>query len=256
MEDNSGGFDEAEYERKLARWALSVLPTFRLEDWSGTWSGSASGALNISTGKGRRRSTRSIAMSRTVAHHQPDSSAEVRVTSSRPDVDELSRRHSALTNMAIQIVRGRVTEGTPADEYNREVFQLVDRLQGGEYAWTTAIVVVSGAEIEFDVLTVGDAWAAFGDVNEDVRIDMEGRAVPFAAFRLVEVPEAELSVFEEDTRWSARAEDFLMAHRWVPNFVVGWPTWFGNRKASGIRGLRDDLAYVWDSIFKRSDNSG
>jgi ATP-dependent Clp protease ATP-binding subunit ClpA len=59
-----------------------------------------------------------------------------------------------------------------------------------------------------------------------------------------------------ETRWSTRAERFLMTHkRWVPNFLIGWPTWFGNRKASGLRGLPGDLAYLRASLFKRSDNS-
>jgi hypothetical protein len=254
VEENPGGFDEAEYERKLERWALSALPTFRIEGWSGTWSGSASGTLCVSSARRSRRPTRSVVMTRTITHRQPDSSAEIRVSSSRPDVDEVSHRHSALTNMAIQIVRGRVSESATADEYDREVFQLADRLQGNEYAWTTAVAGVDGANIELDVLTVGEVWVAFGSLNEDVRIDLEGRDIPFAVFRLEAIPEAELSLFAEDTRWSTRAEDFLMARRWVPNFVVGWPTWFGNRKASGIRGLPGDLAYLRDSLFKRSDS--
>ena len=65
------------------------------------------------------------------------------------------------------------------------------------------------------------------------------------------------SVIEEDirwneTRWSERAERFLMRHsRWVPNFLFGWPTWFGNRKASGLRGVPGDLAYLRDTLFGR-----
>lgn len=56
-----------------------------------------------------------------------------------------------------------------------------------------------------------------------------------------------------DARWSERAEHFLMCHRRMPRFLIGWPTWFGNRKASGIRGIPGDLAYLRDSLFKRGD---
>jgi ATP-dependent Clp protease ATP-binding subunit ClpC len=48
-------------------------------------------------------------------------------------------------------------------------------------------------------------------------------------------------------------EHILMRHRWAPRFLLGWPTWFGNRKASGIRGIPGDLAYLRDSLFKRGD---
>ena len=39
--------------------------------------------------------------------------------------------------------------------------------------------------------------------------------------------------------------------RRVPNFMYGWPTWFRNRRATGLRG---DLAYLRSLIFKRTDN--
>ena len=58
---------------------------------------------------------------------------------------------------------------------------------------------------------------------------------------------------EDEARWSVRAERFLMRHRWVPSFLIGWPTWFGNRRASGIRGIPGDLAYLRDSLFKRGN---
>ena len=41
-----------------------------------------------------------------------------------------------------------------------------------------------------------------------------------------------------------------MRHRWVPSFLIGWPTWFGNRKASGLRGIPGDLAYLRDSTLQ------
>ena len=245
-------FDEADYARKLERWAVSHLPMFRIEDWQGTWGGAVSGGLFRSNSKGYR-SMPSGTMTKTVWHHRPDSPIEIRVISSRPDVDEDGRRHAALTNMAIRIVKAQLPDDATAEERNREVFQLADRLRAGEYPWTTRIVVVEGAAIEFDVLAVGDVWAAFGALDEDVAIDMQGHDIPFGHFRLVELIESEPSVFAETTRWSDRAEDYLMRHRWVPTFMIGWPTWFGNRKASGLRGLPGDLAYLRDSLLKRGD---
>jgi hypothetical protein len=55
-----------------------------------------------------------------------------------------------------------------------------------------------------------------------------------------------------EARWSTRAEGFLMRHsRYVPNFLFGWPTWFGNRKAGGLRGVPGDLAYLKDTLLGR-----
>ena len=59
-----------------------------------------------------------------------------------------------------------------------------------------------------------------------------------------------------ETRWSTRAERFLMAHsRWVPNFLFGWPTWFGNRKARGFRGVPGDFAYLKETLFRRNGDN-
>jgi hypothetical protein len=247
-------FDEAAYARKLERWAISDLPMFRIEDWQGTWGGATSGVLSSrSTLDGSTR--RSVTMARTVWHHRPGSSIEIRLVSSRPSVDEEGRRDSALTNMAIQLVKGQLAEGAAAEDHNREVLELTERLRSGEYPWTTRILVVEGIAIEFDVLAVGEVWAAFGDLDEDVSIDMQGHGVRFAAFQLLAIIDSDAGVAEEDTRWSQRAECFLMRHgRWVPSFLHGWPTWFGNRKASGLRGLPGDLAYLRDSLFRRADH--
>jgi hypothetical protein len=177
---------------------------------------------------------------------------EVRVTSSRPNVDEELRRYSALSNMAVQIVKGELADGSTAEEHNRKVFELADRLRAVEYPWTAGTVLVDGAAVEFDVLAVGEVWAAFGDFDDDVWIEMQGHGIPFAGFRLAKIPDAEVDLFDEDNRWSARTERFLMARRWVPNFLIGWPTWFGNRKASGLSGIPGDLSYLWSSILERA----
>ena len=39
--------------------------------------------------------------------------------------------------------------------------------------------------------------------------------------------------------------------RRVPNFMYGWPTWFRNRRASGLRGIPGDLAYLRDTLRGR-----
>jgi ATP-dependent Clp protease ATP-binding subunit ClpA len=60
-----------------------------------------------------------------------------------------------------------------------------------------------------------------------------------------------------EARWSTRAESFLMRHSsYVPNFLFGWPTWFGNRKASGLRGIPGDLTYLKDTLLGRYRDKG
>jgi len=39
--------------------------------------------------------------------------------------------------------------------------------------------------------------------------------------------------------------------RVVPNFMVGWPTWFGNRRAEGVRGNWETLRYELSELLTR-----
>jgi hypothetical protein len=247
-------FDDAEHARRLERWEVTPLVAYRIEDWDGPWSVSGTGGLIAVSRRGRFvREERSITTSRTVRHRRSGGAAGVRVTSARRDGDDEGARDSALVNMAMGIAGGRLAVGDDPEERNRKVSAVADRLRAGEYPWTTVTMLVDGTEIEFDVLIVGEAWAAFGNLDDDVRLDLQGEGVPFTRFRLTAYAVEDDE--EEHERWSERAERFLMRRgRWVPNFVHGWPTWFGNRKASGLRGVPGDLAYVFSSLVERVTN--
>jgi len=77
------------------------------------------------------------------------------------------------------------------------------------------------------------------------------------------LPRREFREFAGDVPWdrghdvrfqpATRKDRFLWAcQRRVPNFMVGWPTWFRNRRAVGLRG---DLVNLKESLFRRHRDS-
>jgi hypothetical protein len=174
-------FDEEEYERNLQRWSVMELPAFRISDWDGTSSDGSVGGVALSmTSDGLQRA---VTMSRAVVHRRPDVRGDlIRVTSSRPDSED--DRYSALVNMAVQLVKSQQADDDAAEEHDRRIHGLADRLRDGEFPWTTATLDVDGAATEFDVLIVGDEWAAFTNLDDEVSVEMLGHHEPFADFRL------------------------------------------------------------------------
>ncbi|MCU1456436.1 MAG: hypothetical protein JWL73_528 [Actinomycetia bacterium] len=174
-------FDENEYAKGLRRWATTELPAFRVEAWPESPAVDVTGALGGTSESGTRTD---IVMSKTSSHRRDDG-AWIDVVSHRPD-DPAGLKEWAPRNMLIRAAKREVGPNASARKHNTTVNQLHRAADNGEIPWDRARVSVDGLEVDFDVMEVGDGWAAFAELD-DVVITIDAHQVERGGLRLVTV---------------------------------------------------------------------